>query len=144
MARKIPPPREAPDPQECQEGHKGRQEWGEQTPNDAEQSMDKFLFSKMYIHNLKEGFLLPLQIQNRYCRRRRSAAAAAAAIPTPISASFSGHSGFAGFDSRHAILGVERRGSPAHQDGLVSAAAGIRGGAEDCVAEPETPRQPQS
>ena len=39
MARKIPPPREAPDPQECQEGHKGRQEGGQ---HDAEQGEGKF------------------------------------------------------------------------------------------------------
>ena len=37
MARKIPPPREVPDPPECQVGRKGGQEGRQQTEQDAEQ-----------------------------------------------------------------------------------------------------------
>ena len=43
MARKIPPPREVPDPPECQVGHKGGQEGRQQTQTeqDADQGMKK-------------------------------------------------------------------------------------------------------
>ena len=82
-----------------------------------------------------------------FYRRGRSSStstASAAAIPTPISTALSGHSALAGLDSRHAVLRVEqRRRSPAHPDGLVPTAAGVRGGAEDRLAEPQAPRQPE-
>ena len=50
MARKIPPPPEAPDPQECQEGHKGRQDGGQQTLHDAEQGQGKLNWTRKKGH----------------------------------------------------------------------------------------------